>query len=287
MYFNDFLMKNRARYDVLLCDIDGTLAHGSRAAAGAVELLDFCHKNDLPVFLLTNDSNHSLEEKSAIIEQAGLIVTTEEIISAGSMLKYFVEENHIAGQKFFVLGDLGKPCFAEHAGLEVCRNPDQIEDCAGIIIGEGKYNWQGFLHVAFNFFIRHPDRWLLSPNPDSYWPSHVRGEFGIGAGGKARFLRMLLHEYGLEVEPHFLGKPYPGIYRCALEETQRRWNLKEPLSPARALMLGDSLTSDIAGAKAIGITSALLMTGITTPEKLATAPETLQPDLTFEGLAQV
>lgn len=286
MYFNDFLRENRSQYDVLLSDIDGTLVHGKHPLPGAEELLRLCHELELPLFLLTNDSNHSLEEKSAIIRSAGLDIEASEIISAGSILKFFVKKHNCAGQKFFVLGDLGNPCFAELAGLQVCRDSSQIDECRGVIIGEGKYDWQEKLYAAFNFFIRHPERWLLSPNPDAYWPSHVLGEFGIGAGGKARFLSMLLGEHGIRLEPHYLGKPYPEIYHFALEEARRCRDLKEPLKPSRALMLGDSLTSDIAGANAIGINSVLLMTGITTPDKLANAAEDIRPSMVFAHLGK-
>lgn len=277
MYFYQFLKDHRNDYDVLLCDIDGTLVRGAIPLPGAPELITYCRETRLPFFLLTNDSNHSLEEKSAIINRAGLDIKPDEIISAGSMLDAYVYDRNIEGQQFFVMGKLGTPCFAEKAGLKVCRNPEQIEDCDGVIIGEGRYDWQLAFHAVFNFFLNHPERPLLTPNPDSYWPGKQKDWFGIGAGAKARFIRALLNERGIHKEPCYFGKPYPDMYRHALK-------LTGTLNPKRAIMIGDSLTADIAGANSAGIASALVLTGITTAEMAKNAQATEKPQRIFKSL---
>ena len=50
-------------------------------------------------------------------------------------------------------------------------------------------------------------------------------------------------------------------------------------------MVGDLLDSDIAGAKKFGCASALMMTGLTTPEMLAKAPPEKTPDMVFDSIA--
>ncbi len=280
MYFNQFLKDHRADYDVLLCDIDGTLVRGASALPGAPELIAYCRETKLPFFLLTNDSNHSLEEKSAIINRAGLDITPDEIISAGSMLTAFARSEHLEGRQFFVMGKLGTPCFAEKAGLKVCRDPEQIDDCAGVIVGEGRYDWQPAFHAAFNFFIKYPDRPLLAPNPDSYWPGKQKGWFGIGAGAQARFVCALLKDRGIHKAPHYFGKPFPDMYHHALK-------LAGAEEVERAIMLGDSLTGDIAGANVVGIASAVVLTGITTAEMAENAPPREKPQRIFNALLEL
>jgi ribonucleotide monophosphatase NagD (HAD superfamily) len=54
--------------------------------------------------------------------------------------------------------------------------------------------------------------------------------------------------------------------------------------PKRIIMLGDSLVSDIAGANANGLSSALVLTGVTSLELLENAPETQIPDMVFTSI---
>ena len=49
-------------------------------------------------------------------------------------------------------------------------------------------------------------------------------------------------------------------------------------------MLGDSLTSDMAGAARLGMGHALTMTGVTTWEILNHVPEERRPELIFESI---
>ena len=50
-------------------------------------------------------------------------------------------------------------------------------------------------------------------------------------------------------------------------------------------MLGDSLASDVRGANRAGFTSALVLTGITTPEMAANADGEFRPGLIFNSIA--
>ena len=57
------------------------------------------------------------------------------------------------------------------------------------------------------------------------------------------------------------------------------------LQKSEIIMVGDLLDSDIAGAKRFGCASALMMTGLTTPEMLAKAPPEKTPDMVFDFIA--
>lgn len=266
-----------------LFDIDGTLISAGKALPGAEAALELLRRKNLPFFLLTNDGNHSVEEKSMLLANAGLHVSPGEIVSCAMALGGFAVETSSHGKRYFVLGELGVPCFAERAGLRVCRNAEEIDSCAGVIVGEGCYNWQDHISAALNFFIRHPDRPMLVPNPDSYWPGRVKGEFGIGAGAKARFICGLLAEMGISFSPIYLGKPYPVIFGFAMGRLRRHFSL-EGLLPSEVVMVGDSLNSDIAGANAVGMPSALVLSGITSRAQAQAASETRRPRMIFNGI---
>ena len=72
-----------------------------------------------------------------------------------------------------------------------------------------------------------------------------------GAGAIAAALRVCA-----DVEPVCVGKPEPRFFRAAMEL------LGVPAD--RVLVVGDSLTADIAGGQAAGARTALMLTGVTT-----------------------
>ncbi len=275
---------NHAGYKGLLFDIDGTLISGKRMLPGSYQLMEWIEEKKFPFFLLTNDGNHSPEEKSAHMTRTGLKVHPDEIISCSMALYDFVKDKSLQGKRFFVMGDLGEPCYAERAGLVVERDTSKTAGCAGVIVGEGYYDWHSNMSAVMNFFISNPKAYFIVPNPDSYWPNGPNGEIGIGAGGKARFLCSILQEYGLFVKPIYLGKPYKGIFRYAYEELRHKYKLSARIPKRKFLMLGDSLRSDIAGARNFGFSAALLLTGITNFEHVRKVKVALRPDFVFKTI---
>ncbi|HPN83866.1 MAG TPA: HAD-IIA family hydrolase [Victivallales bacterium] len=277
--------ENSTEYEAVFFDIDGTLIAGRHQIPGAAKFLRTLADRKFPYLLLTNDGNHSVEEKSRTLARAGLNVPPQNFVSCSMALRIFVEKNKCHGKKFFVMGDLGKPCFAQKAGLKVERKPSEISSCMGVIVGEGVYDWQKAFSAAINFFTLNPSAPLLVPNPDSYWPNGPNGDIGIGAGGKARFICTILREYGVKLKPLYFGKPYRMIYDFAMRELKEIYPNKYPFSKNKILMVGDSLRSDIKGGNRFGIKTALVLTGITKTSHLKKTEKCLTPDFVFERLA--
>ncbi len=284
MTFLEYLKDNRENIRVVLLDIDGTLIRVDHALPGAAVLPGELKKKHVPYLVLTNDANHSLQEKSAIMRKAGIDISPDEIVSGGSALGALVNANHWQGRKFFVLGQLGTPCFAEKAGLVTCRDERLIDECFGIIGAEGFYRWHDHMQAAINFFRRHPDAPFVVPNPDSFWPGR-NGTIGVGAGGQARFICGILAEAGVEIKPLYLGKPYRPVYDCAVETIRRRFPELAEVDSSQMIMLGDSLMSDIRGANRCNMKSGLVLTGITGREEAEKAEGECRPDLIFDRLS--
>ncbi|MEK6978269.1 MAG: HAD-IA family hydrolase, partial [Candidatus Hydrothermarchaeota archaeon] len=86
--------------------------------------------------------------------------------------------------------------------------------------------------------------------------AHFRGSFHGDEGlflGEAALAQAIA--FGASAEVTYVGKPYPEIFRRALE-------LKNA-GIAEAVMVGDTLRSDIRGARELGITSILVTQGST------------------------
>ncbi len=276
-----WLTSNISTLDALIFDIDGVLLVKGKAAPGSEELIQMLRRKKIPFFLLTNDGDHSTEEKAATLNQSGLFVVPDEIVSCSDGLMGLFDEVELSDDPFFIMGNLGTPCFAQKAGLKSSRTLDNINRCQGIIVGERNYNWEKTINAAVNFLIKNPDAPMIVPNPDEYYPGQ-NGELCIGAGGVARFIVQILKTYGVTIAPTYLGKPFAPIFRKTHALLENKYGKSIPLD--RILMIGDYINSDIKGAKNFGCRSAIVLTGVTSMEMLKTSD--VMPDLVFEILGK-
>jgi len=277
--FFQWLRAHFGELDAVVFDIDGVLTVEGRPTPGASELLNTLSQKTIAFTLLTNDACHSPAEKSASLRKIGIPVDQEDIVSSGDSLSYFVFSHGLSHQLFFVMGVLGDPCYALKAGLQVTRRLKDLSRCRGVIVGEGRYDWQEVFNAVVNFFMAKPKAMLITPNPDEYFPLNS-GRIEIGPGAVARFVSRVLATYGSPVEPLYLGKPYLPIFEknhLILEQ-----KLGRKLDRDRVWMVGDFIDSDIRGARDFGYRPALVLTGLTRRQGLERSA--LQPDLVFERL---
>jgi ribonucleotide monophosphatase NagD (HAD superfamily) len=90
--------------------------------------------------------------------------------------------------------------------------------------------------------------------------------------GNGSLVAALVAATGLE--PESVGKPAPALYDAALRDGSR----------ARTLAVGDRLDTDIAGARAAGVESLLVLTGVSSPADLIAAPREQRPNFVGRDL---
>ena len=255
-----WMKRRRDPAEAVLLDIDGVLTYGGHPIAGANKFLQYLATHSIPFFLVTNDGDHSPEEKVEILQQCNIDVSPSDIISCGHVIWHLVEENGYQNKLFFVLGSLGKPCYAQRAGLRVTRDVKEISLCDGIIIGEREYEWEPYINAVVNRCIEMPDIPIWVPNPDIYCP-RKEGGIQITAGAVANFMTMILDTYGIKITPSYLGKPYLSVF----EEAYRKLTEKNKfIRKENVLFVGDLLNGDILGAQQFGYMDVLALTGVTT-----------------------
>jgi ribonucleotide monophosphatase NagD (HAD superfamily) len=110
---------------------------------------------------------------------------------------------------------------------------------------------------------------LVAICADRVYPSPRGLEFGVGA-------MAAMMAYATNVTPVFTGKPE----RFFFEELCRRLGV----APSRCVLVGDNLESDIAGAKAVGMRAALVLTGVATRDDVSRLPAAMRPDWVVPGL---
>jgi HAD superfamily hydrolase (TIGR01450 family) len=244
-----------ARYEVLLFDAYGVLVHAAGAMRGAPELIRRLNDTGKPYCVVTNDASKLPSTAAARYARFGLAVPADRIISSGALLQGYFAEHRLAGAACAVLGTRDSVRYVELAGGRPVA-PDADFDV--LVIGdETGYPFLEAVDQALTALFHRLDAGravhLLVPNPDLIYPRGARS-FGITAGSIALMLEAALQRrFGLHA-PRFarLGKPAASLYHAAVERS----------GGGRAVMIGDQIETDIAGAVAAGIDSALVATGV-------------------------
>jgi HAD superfamily hydrolase (TIGR01450 family) len=264
------------RYDVLLFDAYGVLVHAGGAMPGATALVASLNRAAKPYFVVTNDASKLPDTASARFARFGLDIAAERIVTSGGLLQTYFDAHRLAGARCAVLGTRDSVRYVELAGGQPVA-PDG--DFEVLVVGdETGYPFLEAVDAALTSLFRRLDAGgavhLVVPNPDLIYPRGTRS-FGITAGSIALMLEAALQRRFGHDAPRFarLGKPAANLYLAALARS----------GGGRAVMIGDQLETDIAGAVAAGIDSALVTTGVSAPPE--DLPSELRPTWQLASVA--
>jgi len=243
----DFL-QIASEFRCLLFDAYGVLKEHAGLFPGVAERLGGL---TLPWWIVSNDASRTPQHLASGYPD---FVGAQRFISSGMVLRQHLLSRRLTG----VLAYLGPPtCAGTFDGLDLVAQPFMDLDDLGevtvvALMDEACFEWQPELNRLVNLVRARPQVEILAPNPDRLFPSHS-GLVGLGSGSLVALLEAAT---GREI-PHF-GKPSLPIYELALE--QARPQLPD-LQPHEVLMIGDTLATDVAGAKAAGFKSLLVLSG--------------------------
>lgn len=255
-----------ARYDALLFDAYGVLVHADGPLPGATQVIDELNNSGKRYCLVTNDASTLPESAAVRYRQFGLALDAERIVSSGLLLSGYFEQQKLHGARCAVLGPRDSCRYVERAGGTVVATNESFDV---LVIGdESGFPFLETVDAALSSLFRRIDGGdpvhLLLPNPDLIFPTGNNG-FGFAAGSIAlMFEAALARRYPQRTDLRFsrLGKPEPHLYRQAMQV----------LGTRNAVMIGDQLETDIAGARAAGIDSVLIATGVSSTDLNAIDP---------------
>ena len=245
------------RHAALLFDAYGVLVDAAGALPGAREAIGALRERGTPFLVVTNDASRSPERAAGRLTSLGIPVEPSQILSSGMMIAPALREMMISEPRVVVLGTADSANYAREAGaLVVPPSVDEPAD-AVVIADEGGFDTMELMDETLSMIVAavqggHTPRLLLA-NPDLIYPAGAR-RFGFTAGSLALMLEHALHLVLGDTAPTFeaLGKPSSRIFREAIAR----------VGTADAVMIGDQLHTDIAGAASVGMASALLLGGV-------------------------
>lgn len=244
-------------YDLLLLDLDGVVYLGEDPVPGAVEAIERLHKDGLRVMYATNNASRTPEEVATILVKLGVAAAAEDVVTSAMAAAAVLRERLRPGSPVLVVGAEALAAALSRVGLQPVTSAD--ERPAAVVQGYApEVGWQQLAEASVA--IRAGAQWIAT-NTDATLPT-PRGPLP-GNGSLVAALRT-----ALEREPDLVvGKPQPTIFETAIQLAGAQ----------RALVVGDRLDTDIAGAHRAGLDSLLVFTGVTTEEDLASASPQQRP----------
>jgi 4-nitrophenyl phosphatase len=213
--------------------------------------------------LATNNSSSTVDQYISKLKRMGVHVNPEEILTSAQATSSYLYKIAPKRSRVFVIGGDGiTNAIRDHEFVLTEDDPDYV------VIGiDKKITWEKLNTAVMN--IRAGAK-FIGTNPDTTYPT----ENGIGVGNGAILAAV---KAATGISPLVIGKPETPIYEQALQRLKS--------NSSDTLMIGDRLDTDILGAQRAGITTLLVLTGVTTLEM--SKASVVQPDLVLTGLPDI
>ena len=245
-----------------ICDMDGVIYHGNRLLPGVKEFVDWLYKEDKHFLFLTNSSERTPKELQQKLGRMGLDVSEEHFYTSALATAAFLKEQ-APGCSVFVIGEAGLLNALYDAGITMNDvNPDYV------VVGEGRSYSLDTLTKATNLVLKGAK--LIGANSDVSGPI----ESGIAPACRALIAPI---EMATGTQAYFCGKPNPLMMRTGL-------NLLNCHS-AEAVMVGDRMDTDVISGMESGMSTVLVLSGVSTRETLKTYA--YRPSIVLDGVGDI
>jgi NagD protein len=255
-----------------LMDMDGVLVHEEHAIPGAEQFIKGLGEAGLPFLVLTNNSIYTQRDLAARLRRSGIELPPEAIWTSALATARFLRDQRPEGSAF-VIGEAGLTTALHEVGYVLTeREPDYV------VLGETRtYSFESITRAIR--LIQDGARFIAT-NPDPTGPSR---EGPLPATGAVA----ALISKATGVEPYYVGKPNPLMFRSAL-------NVLGAHSET-TVMIGDRMDTDIVAGIEAGLETVLVLTGVSTradvnrfayrPSRVVDSIGDLVLDVSLGGLA--
>lgn len=237
------------RYDVLFCDVWGVIHDGHLALGPAADALHRFRRTGGIVILVSNAPVPNHEVARMMDERQLPRDSWDAIVSSGDIALRHIEENNLCN--LFPIG----PQDRDAALFEKAGSLTSKLECAdGILCSGLNDDVQETAEDYRELLLQALDHELpfVCANPDLV--VDVGGKLYLCAGA----LGDLYQDLGGEVV--WAGKPYENAYMTALTKAEALRGTS--VDRSRLLVIGDSVRTDLTGAKTFGIDALFIASGI-------------------------
>lgn len=257
-----------SKFDAVLLDLDGTVYHEDHPLPGALELIRKFQREGRRFACLSNSAASPLRVMDRL-QTMGVDLIPDDIYTAAAAACDYVVEHYKPRPRVF---NLSTESVQEMLTGLVDWVQTGGEPCDVVLSGapSNVYATDDRQRIALQLLRRGCA--LVGLCADRVYPSPRGLEFGSGS------LASML-AYAANTKPFFCGKPE----RIFFLELCTRLRVQ----PGRCILIGDNIESDVLGAKAVGMSSILVLSGVTRRRDLLRLQPDQQPEYVIEDLTEL
>ena len=114
---------------IVLMDIDGTIAIGSKALPGAIEAVEEIRRNGCKVIFFTNNSQRTRDEITDKLNMMGFECAKEDVVSSGFVAAVFAKKEGL--ESIYISGTEGLRTEFKNQGITIVS----WKECRTLVIG--------------------------------------------------------------------------------------------------------------------------------------------------------
>ncbi|WP_033215724.1 HAD-IIA family hydrolase [Kitasatospora phosalacinea] len=233
-------MADRKPIETWLTDMDGVLIHEGVPIPGADAFIKRLRESGKPFLVLTNNSIYTQRDLHARLARMGLDVPAEHIWTSALATAKFLYDQRPGGTAY-VIGEAGLTTAMHDVGYVLTDTAPDF-----VVLGETRtYSFEAMTKAVR--LINDGARFIAT-NPDETGPS---AEGALPATGAVAAL--ITKATG--VDPYFVGKPNPLMMRAGLNAIGAH--------SENSAMIGDRMDTDIVSGMEAGMSTFLVLTGLT------------------------
>jgi HAD superfamily hydrolase (TIGR01450 family) len=257
-------------FTAVLLDLDGTVYHDERPLPGAIALIQRLQAENRKFACLSNSTTSPLRITDRL-RRMGVEIDPSHVYSAAAATADYVLQTFGSARRPRVF-NLATRGIHDMLDGSVDWVSTAGEPCDAVIAGApvNVYATEERNRVALQLLRKNAA--LVGICADRVYPSARGIEFGSGA-----FCAML--GFAARVTPTFCGKPNAIFFH----ELCRRLGV----TPESCLLIGDNIEADVMGGQAVGMKTALVLTGVTRRRDLLAVPKEYHPAFVIEELTDV
>jgi HAD superfamily hydrolase (TIGR01457 family) len=239
------------RYSAFLLDLDGVIYRGDEPVPGASEAVAELRRAGKTLVFLTNNSARTPEQVAEKLDSVGVQASPDEVLTSAQATAPLIARWARADERpptAFVIGERGLREALTEEGIEVLDGDPR--DAGFVVVGWDRGVDYEKLRTA-SVLVGRGAR-LVATNADASYPA-PGAERWPGAGALLAAV-----EVASTTRADVVGKPHGPLFEAAVERA----------GSDDALMIGDRLETDVAGAAAGGLDSAFVLTGASSVQDL-------------------
>ncbi len=258
------------RLSTFFLDMDGVLYRGEAPIGGAAQAVAYLRRKGKKIVFMTNNAAYTRRAYVHKLARMGIPARESEIITSGYAAVLYLRKR-APHARLYVVGEPGLKAELRQGGFEVLPD-NRAGEVDFVVAGLDRTLTYNRLEAGVRALLAGAE--LIATNLDATYPT----ETGLSPGAGAT-VGALSGSSGKQPKV-VIGKPSPNMIKLALRMAGSR--------PKETAILGDKLATDIRAGREAGLTTILVLTGVTSKRDLKKAKGTrLAPDIVLSSITDL